>query len=520
MSVKGVFKISLLDGDPYLAEEFDVELNVLTARDVSYSEEKVKRFWRCRDCGYVWDALVKNRTRLKTGCPCCSNNVCVPHINSLSKINPTLASEWHPNKNGAKTPYDFQAGSNKYAWWLCKKCGHAWEAIINTRNSQTTGCPECVKRTRTSFPEKAVYFYMKQVFPNTKTCYKINGVEADIFIPEVNLVIEYDGLLYHQHKEGKDLKKNEYFAEYNMLRVREIGLVHLLDYDCLNFTLDPQNKTQFKEVIERIFCHITSLGHSITDLPDIDIRRDSIAIKSLTTRVEVENSFTFKRPDLVYLWNTSGINGGLTPDSTYGNATIDIHWVCPKWHNYTMSPDRMSRTKIGNTGCPHCSNKIISTGYNDLATTHPMIAREFIKNLSSDRTQYELPFGSADLVLWTCNDCKEPFECKVQIRTGKWAQDCPRCMSKPKPIKLKNSLYFDSTLVGIRFLYGRRLVDISIESYNNLSLPLILDTYAREELLEYKGSLKTQEEIDNGWIITDYSEEPKFIKRLKKFFTH
>ena len=49
--------------------------------------------------------------------------------NDLATVNPNLAAEWHPSKNGSLLPSQTTAGSNKKVWWL-GKCGHEWEREI------------------------------------------------------------------------------------------------------------------------------------------------------------------------------------------------------------------------------------------------------------------------------------------------------------------------------------------------------------------------------------------------------
>ena len=53
---------------------------------------------------------------------------------NLKTINPKLAKEWHPTKNGYLTPKDFTPGSSKKVYWLCEK-GHDWDASVNNRNA-------------------------------------------------------------------------------------------------------------------------------------------------------------------------------------------------------------------------------------------------------------------------------------------------------------------------------------------------------------------------------------------------
>jgi len=61
--------------------------------------------------------------------------------NDLLSVNPNLASQWHPTKNGQLTPSDVTPHSKKKVWWVCPK-GHVWEASIN-RRSYGSDCPYC-----------------------------------------------------------------------------------------------------------------------------------------------------------------------------------------------------------------------------------------------------------------------------------------------------------------------------------------------------------------------------------------
>lgn len=64
--------------------------------------------------------------------------------NSLAVMDPSLAQEWHPSKNGILTPYLFAASSGQKVWWL-GKCGHEWSATLHAR-SKGEGCPFCSNR--------------------------------------------------------------------------------------------------------------------------------------------------------------------------------------------------------------------------------------------------------------------------------------------------------------------------------------------------------------------------------------
>ena len=72
------------------------------------------------------------------------NQPLTPGFNDLATVNPVLAAQWHPTKNGSLKPSDILPGSSRKVWWRCEK-GHEWEANVSSRasKSKATGCPYC-----------------------------------------------------------------------------------------------------------------------------------------------------------------------------------------------------------------------------------------------------------------------------------------------------------------------------------------------------------------------------------------
>jgi transposase-like protein len=42
-------------------------------------------------------------------------------------------------------PYALAPGSGRRVWWRCESCGHEWQAQIQSRAKQGTGCPQCAR---------------------------------------------------------------------------------------------------------------------------------------------------------------------------------------------------------------------------------------------------------------------------------------------------------------------------------------------------------------------------------------
>ena len=124
---------------PDLALEWHPTKNgELSPTMVSFGSSR-KVWWKCSK-GHEWQMKIANRCR-GYNCPYCSGQAVLQGFNDLSAINPTLASEWHPTKNGDLFPTMVSRGSTRKVWWKCSE-GHEWQATIGSR-SQGAGCPYC-----------------------------------------------------------------------------------------------------------------------------------------------------------------------------------------------------------------------------------------------------------------------------------------------------------------------------------------------------------------------------------------
>lgn len=144
-SLTGFFGLNLLEGywwkiNPQIGEAHDPTKNEMTPSDVT-TGSGIKVWWQCEK-GHEWQATIGNRSSGR-GCPFCSGKRPSAE-NNLQILNPDLAKQWHPTKNGDLTPCDVTASSGKKVWWMCKR-EHEWEATINSRSSGC-GCPYCSKR--------------------------------------------------------------------------------------------------------------------------------------------------------------------------------------------------------------------------------------------------------------------------------------------------------------------------------------------------------------------------------------
>ena len=142
MVANSMQKKSLIVTNPKLASEWHPANNgMFVPADVTAGSDK-KVWWKCpKDSDHEWQATIASRNK-GAGCPYCSGNK-ASKSNSLATLNPELAKQWHPTKNGALTPYDVLISSGKKVWWKCPKGDdHEWQARVDARN-RGNGCGVC-----------------------------------------------------------------------------------------------------------------------------------------------------------------------------------------------------------------------------------------------------------------------------------------------------------------------------------------------------------------------------------------
>jgi hypothetical protein len=106
-----------------------------------------KHKWRrsISDCGHVWEARPSDRSISGNNCPECNGKSKGKgkgkHI-SLAEGRPDLLAEWYVDRNACPAT-GITCGSGRLAWWVCKKCGGAWQSKVYSRATRGCGCPRC-----------------------------------------------------------------------------------------------------------------------------------------------------------------------------------------------------------------------------------------------------------------------------------------------------------------------------------------------------------------------------------------
>ena len=348
----------LLTVRPELCVDWDYETNYpKTPKDfIANSSKRVH--WLCHICGHKWNATIDNRCQGR-GCPQCAQlqriktykHTKIQQNGSLQSNNPTLASQWNFNKNGDLTPDNVTSQSIIKVWWICEK-RHEWEATINNR-AKGKGCPYCNGERRTSIPEQIIFYYLSLLFDAKNRCL-IDKHEIDVYIPDLQIGIEYDGVYWHssENKNRIDDKKDKYLQEKNikLIRVKESDSYSKSD-DIITYQYSYDYHTM-KQVVLDILDIISSVTN-VQYMLDIDIDRDMASIMQLLNLTNKKNSLFFKCPEIIEYWDYD--RNTISPEQISYGSQKPIYLKCQNDHIWTDTPNNFYRHPF----CAYCksSNK-------------------------------------------------------------------------------------------------------------------------------------------------------------------
>lgn len=229
---------------------------------------------------------------------------------------PKLLDEWNWDKNNeiGLYPNNLLIGSNKKAWWKCKY-GHEYIEVIY-KKAKEKPCPYCThKRVLIGFND------INTLYPDIA---KEWDFDKNDFI-DINKVVRGSNSAVWWKCS---LCGNEWLARVSHRTLRGSGC--------------PQCATKKRA----------------------DRRSKTI----------LENKGGLNNPLLLKEWDYE-LNGDLLPDKVTNGSGKLVNWICStcgyKWQA------KISNRAILGRGCPCCSNAVVVSGVNDLATTNPELAKEW-----------------------------------------------------------------------------------------------------------------------------------------------
>lgn len=253
--------------------------------------------------------------------------------------NAQLMAEWDWTSNFGLDPYVITWKSDKKVMWICRECGHSWEAAVKNR-SNGRGCPKCAR--------------IKQIETLNQRQIQSRG----------SLATESPDLASQWHPT-----KNGNLTPYDVTS-KSGKIVFWLCERGHDWKAGINNRSSHNKGCP--YCAGQKVWKGYNDLATVS-------------------------PQLVQEWHPTR-NGSLTPQEVTAHSTQKVWWQCTEGHEWPAKVDSRS----SGSACPFCSGRLPITGETDLATTHPEIAAEWHPIKNGDLEPTMVSAGAHNKVWWIC----------------------------------------------------------------------------------------------------------------------
>ena len=415
--MRGVTELAIMRPD--LAAEWHPRKNdVLTPSTVSAGSNK-KAWWLCVE-GHEWEAMVNSRNR-GSGCPYCSGHFVIVGETDLATVNPSLALEWNPTKNGDITPRDVASGSNRKAWWLCAQ-GHEWEAVIGSRHGGR-GCPYCsgnfvvVGETDLATVNPSLALEWNPTKNGDITPRDVRSGSGKKVWWLCTQGHEWEASIAGRNSGSgcPVCAGQKVLAGFNDLATLNPGLAAEWN-PTKNGDITPRDVTSGSKKKTWWLC---AQGHEWEAL--VGDRNSGNGCPYCSGRLVIrgETDLVTVNPSLALEWNPTK-NGDITPRDVISGSNKKAWWVCAQGHEWNSSIADRNR----GSGCPVCAGQKVLAGFNDLATTNPDLAAEWNPTKNDDITPRDVTSSSGKKAWWVC---AEGHEWEATIANRQTGSGCPVC---------------------------------------------------------------------------------------------
>ena len=279
--------------------------------------------------------------------------------------NTKLMKEWDFEQNNeiGLLPNQLTLGSNKKAWWICSK-NHKYLEVIY-KKAKGKPCPYCTNR---------------------------------------RVLIGYNDIptLYPKLAQEWDYDKNDFVDIISVV----VGSNKKVWWKCA--TCGNEWLTRIKQRTQRK-----------SGCPKCGLLKGA----SAHHQTVLDSKGSLDNPLLLQEWDYES-NGDLLPTQVTNGSSKSVGWICSKC-GYKWYAKINNRAVLGR-GCPCCANKTAVQGVNDLATTHPELAKEWDYEKNINLTPQEVTYGSGQKVYWICPKGHK-YQATILHRTS--GTNCPICNS-------------------------------------------------------------------------------------------
>ncbi len=334
----------------------------------------------------------------------------------LSISHPEIAAEadgWNPS--------EVSFGSHQKRTWKCQ-LGHSWSASPNSRThlKKPTGCPFCSgKNVWTGFNDLAT---THPAVSNMASGWDPSKVSAGS-----GVLMEWKCLEGHfwrnsPHDQIKSDGRCPYCTGYKAWPgFNDLATTHP---DLARELVDADPK-YIRYGSQKLLTWQCSLGHKYKASPSMRSRPRGCPYCSGHKLLVGFNDLKTTHPEIAAELLE------IDPTSVSKGSNKNLQWRCKEGHQWKTTPNN----RTSGYDCPYCSGRYVWPGFNDLATTHPKLARELLETDPKTVT-----FGSVKKLKWKCYE-GHIWIAKPNARTAN-DSGCPTCAKFGFDPNKEGFLYF------------------------------------------------------------------------------
>lgn len=359
--------------------------------------------WVCQE-GHTWDASIKSVHTLGSGCPYCSGRRAIAGVNDLATARPEVAKWWSPRNT--VLPSELKPSSHAKVYVICPVCGdERREAVPYILD------PHCkAHRAPNAKPTTLTSSLVAQLVDS-------RNIPSPTSSNDVSWKCEHGHVWESSPKYRMKHSKCPVCAGTLVVKgVNDLATTH----PSLSKMMSPDNTVSPSEVTygsNRKVKWVCHKGHPRITRVALFVRHPGCPVCEGRVKT-ADNDLASLHPHLAQEWDTeeNGSIAGVAP----GSDRV-VWWECTA-HNHRWEQSVYKRAVRG-YGCPYCTGKRVLTGFNDIATTHPDLAAQWLR--SSKGSPTTVSAGSDVCVSWRCPTKGHVWETTVAARVS--GKGCPTC---------------------------------------------------------------------------------------------
>lgn len=199
-------------------------------------------------------------------------------------------------------------------------------------------------------------------------------------------------------------------------------------------------------------------------------------------KITFENSLAAKFPVIAAEWHPTK-NGTLIPSEIAPQSSKKVWWLCKNGHEWESRIQARHHyfTRYNGTGCPYCSNKLVSDT-NNLAVKYPNLVPEWHPTLNKNVKPTDVLPGTHKKAWWKCDRGHE-WETAIYIRTS--GSGCPVCASGRQTSFPEQTILFYIKQIFNDAQTTYQFKDIRYDSGRKLSVDIFI--FSLMLAIEYDG---------------------------------